>query len=130
MSDVILLQDWITVGGAAGAPALVQPEAGWLDLQHFQDIAVILTCAANTGALGNFAYQTAPAPNNEQFIPMVPAGITPGAGTITETVFLFQTATVPLARYLRWSVSSTAGYTTTFRIHVLGITRGEIINGR
>ena len=33
-----ILQDWITIRGAAGVTTVTQSESGWLDLSPYQDL--------------------------------------------------------------------------------------------
>lgn len=123
-----LLQDWTTIrgtGGATGAPGLVvtQSESNWVSLQPYQDIIFFLEVrevTVPTGAI-TLAYETSPLKDESLFVAMATVAalaVTPVAITPTK-VILATTAGVPLARWVRWKLTSTTtsgAWDATFRI--------------
>lgn len=120
----ICLQDFVTIRGATSVTSITQSEAQWLDLQAFQDLVFWLDVKELTsGGATTFtvAYQTAPTKDDSLFVNM--ASVTIAAGVAVTSV-LKDTATNPLARYVRWQLavtgSPTSAWDATFRIWVAG----------
>lgn len=113
-----VLQDWTTIRGTSGA-TIVQGEDGWLDLSAYQDVVFWLDCREVTGASNTLNYQTSPTRDETLFQNMLAAGITmAAASTPVVSKALLSGAAVPIARYLRWSITGTAvtPWDATFRI--------------
>jgi hypothetical protein len=105
---------------------ITQPESGWLDLSGFQDVVAFLdvreVLAQTSGGSGvSFSYQTAPTPDDSLFTQSGTSGTVSGA-TLVVTQMLKDTATVPLARWLRWQIAPVGGtggpWDVTFRIWI------------
>ena len=125
----LILADWTTVRGQSASPAsqITQDETLWLDLEQYTDVVIYLDCReVSGGGTGvTFFFETAPSKDdprdsngNPTFFQTL-ASSTQTAGTATTIVLraLMMTATVPLARYLRWRVVGVSGsaWDTTFR---------------
>ena len=124
MGYCALLQEWNTVGVASGTTT--QTERGWLDLADYQDVIFSTTCANVTvGVPTTLNFQTAPTVDNDLFLTMGSFLLAPGQ---TQTLIRYQTATTPLARYVRWQLTAGAATTVTFRIFLEAVTRGARID--
>ena len=115
----LILEDWITVSGPGG-DTLTQDETRWLDLEPFQDIVVYLECREAAGSpTATINLQTAPAKDDSLFQQIASTTFAAGA---TPTLFpvLLASASTPLARYLRWQVTTPGGvaWDATFRLLV------------
>ena len=116
-----VLQDWTTVGGAAGS-TVIQGEKDWLDMSPFQDIVAWIDVRDAT--LTNTPFlklETAPSKDESLFMFMGSgAGIAMvGAPTPTVVQYLMGSATVPVAECLRWKIIGGAvTWQATFRILV------------
>jgi hypothetical protein len=108
------MQDWLLLEG--GAAQITQPENGWLDLSDYQDVTFFLL--VNSAATGSptISYQTSPDKTDAVFTNMVPAVTMTAATSPTVTQVLMLSATVPLARWVRWQVNGTAPWSASFRI--------------
>lgn len=116
-----VLQDWLTVGGAAGAP-VVQGEKDWLDMSPFQDVVAWIDIRnAPTSNQPSIKLETAPSKDESLFVFMGSGGgITMVANTVPTVVqYLMGSATVPIAECLRWKITGgAAAWEVTFRILV------------
>ena len=133
-----VLQDWITIrGGSAGSAGdIIQGESTWMGFSSFQDIVIWLDVREATISASQsltFYFETSPSKDSNLFTPMrtpstgiqVAPGFTPGVqldtGAIPK-VILASNPAVPLATWVRWRVSPSAGIATpwdaTFRILV------------
>ena len=129
-----VLQDWITIrGGTAGtAGDIIQGESGWMGFSSFQDIVFWLDVREATISASQtltWFFETAPSKDASLFTAMPTAGVgtalgpsfTPGVQALTK-VILASGPGVPLATWVRWHVSPSAGITTpwdaTFRVLV------------
>ena len=110
-----VLQDWTTIRAAASA-TISQPEAGWLDLEPFQDIVgwIQIAEATNVPTLG---LQTSPTADDWLFQTMIAHSVSAGGSPAVVPVLLLN-ATVPLARFVRWQFSTGLAGDATFRIMV------------
>jgi hypothetical protein len=97
-----------------GTPTLSQGANGWVDLHSYCDVIAWLTTHelnAGNGTL-QIGYQTAALPQDDSFItmtgPLVTVPLTPTVGTQQVTPMLKDLMTVPLARWFRWQLISTA----------------------
>ena len=114
-----LMQDWTTIRGASTVSTVTQQETNYLDLAAFQDVAFWLDVKEVFGTV-TLTLQTAPAEDDSLFTALLPA-----IGLVTTTtpmikVALMSTATVPLARFVRWQLTGSggSGWDTTMRILV------------
>ena len=107
------LQDWTTIQG--GVVTVLQGEEGYLDLTPYQDVIFWLDVRQATGTPG-VTYQTSPTKDESLFQGMVTAVAMAAASTPTVTKALLSSATTPIARYLRWSITGTVSWSATFRI--------------
>ena len=120
-----VLQDWTTVGGAAGS-TVIQGEKDWLDMSPFQDIVAWIDVRnATTGNPPSLKLETAPSKDESLFMYMGSGtGITmvassPPDYTPTVVQYLMGSATVPVAECLRWKIIGGAvTWQATFRILV------------
>lgn len=116
-----VLQDWITVGGAANA-SVIQGEKDWLDMSPFQDVVAWVDIRNVTPTNMPFLkLETAPAKDESLFTFMGSgAGLAMVGGTApTVLQFLMGSATVPIAECLRWKITGGAvAWEATFRILV------------
>ena len=114
-----ILQDWITVRGANNT--VTQSESEWLDLTQYEDVGFWIDVREVTGTV-TLNIQTSPT-KDESFFAAANiyqnAALAASATPITPstTKVLMSSATIPIARYVRWSLtSSTATFDATFRI--------------
>jgi hypothetical protein len=122
-----ILQDMITVRGSN--TTVTQTEADWLDLEPFQDVVIWLELREVTPAPGagtvTLNVQTSPTKDESFFaaanlvsVNLALTGTTMGVQTPTK-VIMSTTAGTPLARYLRWQLTSTSTpFDATFRLVV------------
>lgn len=114
MAHAVLLQDWITIrGGAAGE--VTQAEDMYADLSPYGDVVAFMEVSDFTaGTIGY--HETSPTKDNQFFSPMHATAIAPAVG-VTTYIYRYSTATLPLARWVRWRFSHpTTAWTITFRI--------------
>lgn len=116
-----ILQDWTTVRGSNNT--VIQSEADWIDLTPYQDVVIWIDVREVTGTVA-LQLQTSPT-KDEVFFLAAPGGtgiyqLSPvTATTQAPQKVLMSAATVPLARYLRWQLSSASTpYDVTFRIMI------------
>jgi hypothetical protein len=100
------LQDYITIRSDIGVLSVTQNETGWLDLAGFQDIVAFLDVKEFSGASAvSIVYQTSPSKDESLWASMTGTiGLVAG---LTTTKILKDSATVPLARFVRWQLSAT-----------------------
>jgi hypothetical protein len=116
-----VLQDWITVrgGGGSGVKAVTQSEPCWLDLAGYDDVVLYLDVRelTTTGTL-SMNYQTSPSRDEASFINMVTVFTLALTPTPRVDPVLASYAAVPLARFLRWSLTTVdlGTWDATFRI--------------
>ncbi len=125
----VVLQDWVTIRGGTTVTSVTQGENGWVGTAAYEDIVFWLDVREfTTGGATNLQmnFQTAPLKEDTLFTNMVAAvnlqlnvpGTTP---IVPVKVLLSQNPTVPLARWVRWSLAPNGGTVTsawdaTFRI--------------
>jgi hypothetical protein len=115
-----VLQDWTTIRAASGVNTITQEEGGWLDLAPFQDVVFWIDTKESTST-PMLAFQTSPSKDDNLFLAVAPSYAMPIGGVSTPAVVsaLMTAAPVPLARYLRWQItSSTSPWDATFRVLV------------
>jgi len=128
-----VLADWNTVRGQSASPAtqVTQDETTYLDLEQYSDVVIYLDVRElTTGGGANivtFNFETAPSKDdprdssgNPTFFQTIASQSLTSASSISNTFVLrvlMMTASVPLARYLRWRVVGPTSQTwdTTFR---------------
>src|SRR5690349_5629643 len=108
--DGLILQDWTTIGalGTSLVPYITQPDADWLDMTPYQDVFFYLdvrhySLTAASPVL--LAYETSPLPDDGYFKAMTTA-IMIGGPTITYSPAPLATASVGVARWLRWRLNA------------------------
>lgn len=102
----VALQDYINIRSDSAVASVVQNETGWLDLAGFQDLVAFLEVKEVSGATTiNISYQTSPSKDEDLFTNMATA-VTLVTG-VTATKMLKASATVPLARWVRWKLAAT-----------------------
>jgi len=115
MQRIFMLQNWVTISGGAGA-AVTQAEDGYLDLENFRDIVVYPEFSFITGS-STLTIQTSPITDSAMFSTM--ATFAPsGFGQQTPVTTQFASASVPLARWIRWRLTNASAWSATFRIWV------------
>ena len=116
-----VMQDWITIRGSSNTP-VTQGEIGWLDMSAYQDINFWVDVREFSGSTTPTLYfQTSP--NKEDLLFAAPAGAMASL-TLTLTPsnpyrVLLATASVPIARYVRWQlIGPNSAWDATFRVLV------------
>ena len=114
MPDAILLQDWITVQGAGSTDPVTQSASGYQDFGGYADIILYLDVSDYSGSSPRVYYQTAPTKDEDTFQTL---GSTVVSATgLTQTINRYASASVPLARWVRWNVSAGSAFQMTFRL--------------
>lgn len=112
-----MLQDWTTIRGSV--VTVTQGEDSWLDLTSYQDLVFWIDCREATGATPAITFQTAPTKDEALFTAIVSSNNLVGAATPIVSKALLASATVPIARYLRWQIIGPSGtWDATFRVLV------------
>ena len=111
--ETLILQDWTTVQGGSNA-TLTQGEADWLDLSVYQD-AVLWLLAAQASGSPLITFQTSPTEDEAFFTAVSPQSTLVAASAPTILSVLMLSSTVPIARFLRWQITSSSAWSTTFR---------------
>ena len=110
-----ILQDWTALAGPSSTTAPVTQEDGfWLDLAPFQDVVIYLDVREASGS-PTIAFETSPSKDNTLFQAVASTTL---AASSSPTVLraLMLGSTVPLARYLRWKITSSgAAWDASFR---------------
>jgi hypothetical protein len=123
----LTLQDWISIQGDNTTATLVtQGETDWLDASQLQDLVFWTHCGSfkSGGGTLNISLQTSPFKSESSFANMATVSLAAG---VQATPVLLATATVPVARWVRWQFSATAPtglYLATFRILASANARG------
>ena len=114
-----VLQDYITIRGVSGG-TVTQNESGWLDLSAYQDLVFFTDVREVSGGTVTLNFQTSPTKDEALF-----TNVTGGVGIAAATIragtdkALLGSATVPVARFLRWTLNGpAAAWDMTFRIYV------------
>jgi hypothetical protein len=108
-----ILQDWTTI--RSSTTTVIQGESGWLDLAPFQDVVFWVDLREQSGSSApSLLLQTSPVKDDAIFQAMVT--IVLNAVSNPYPVRL-ASATIPLARYVRWQLSGPSGtWDATFRV--------------
>jgi hypothetical protein len=123
-----LLQKWVTIrGSGTGSPAvlsIIQDEEDWLDVSDCADATFWIDCREFSGT--NPVYlnlETAPCKDEALFQPVISAvTLVAASGPLVAGTSRGAVSVAPLARWLRWRLSTTAGSGTwdaTFRVRLL-----------
>ncbi len=115
-----VLQDWITVRGASGIN-ITQSESEWLDLTQYEDLTLWIDCKEITGTTVTINIETSPTKDDTLFSAMYAATLTTTlvSPSTAAAKILMSSATVPVARYVRWKlVAPAAAYDATFRVFI------------
>lgn len=112
-----ILQDWTTIRANNAGSTVIQSEEGWLDLSLFQDVFFWVDVREITGTVTLF-FDTSPTADESLFQPLVAGGQVLTASTTPTLVRAPMTsASVPIARYVRWRMSGTTNpWDATFRV--------------
>jgi hypothetical protein len=111
-----VLQDWTTIRGASGITAITQAENDWLDLSPFQDVVFWIDVKESTNA-PILNLQTSPTCDEALFQAMLPGVVMTASSTPVVAPALMLGASAPLARFVRWQLTSSTGpWDATFRI--------------
>ena len=116
MGAAAVLQDWISVRGATSSVTVVQSTSEWLDASAYADVAFYLEVKDYSGS-PTISYQTSPNQDEALFQDM--GSVAVAATGLTQTLVRFATASVPLARFVRWKVGGTAAWSLTFRVNAV-----------
>jgi hypothetical protein len=114
-----ILEDWLTISGAGG-DSVYQEESHWLDLEPFQDVIFYLECREAKTAGATIVFQTAPTKQDSLFQSLVTQTINLTASSTPQVIpALLLSASIPLARFVRWQAVGPAGaWDATFRVLV------------
>lgn len=120
MADSLLLQDWTTINGNVAGTIVKQSEDCYADLLGCRNLTIFMETAELIDTI-NINFDTAPTKDESLFANV--AVWRPSIG-VTATSVLYATATVPIARYLRWrfATGATTAWACTFRVW-LSVTR-------
>ena len=113
-----ILQDWTTIRANTAGGSVVQSEESWLDLSAFQDLFFWVDVREVTGTVTLF-FDTSPTADESLFQPLVAGGQALTASTTPTLVRAPMTsASVPVARYVRWRASGSGAnpWDATFRV--------------
>ena len=111
------LQDWITIRGTNNT--VTQSESEWLDLTQYEDLVFWIDVREVFGAPVTLNIQTSPTKDEAFFGVGAMYSAAVAVGTAAPSKLLMSAATVPVARYVRWSLTSaSAPYDVTFRIFI------------
>lgn len=114
MAHATLLQEWTTIRGVDDQ-VVVQSEDMYADLSPYGDVTAFAEISEITSGTELY-YETSPTKDNQLFTAMHSSALTPSTG-VTVSIFRYSTATVPLARWVRWRlVNTSSAWTITFRI--------------
>ncbi|NUN16391.1 MAG: hypothetical protein HUU55_22410 [Myxococcales bacterium] len=117
MGTSVIMQDWITLKGAASTDEIFQPSTDWMDAELYSEVTVLLEVKDMTSGMG-IEIQTSPALDERLF--QVMTSFAPSGSGISQSIVRFSTASVPLARYVRWRLRHPVGaWRITFRIVLL-----------
>ncbi len=113
-----MLEDWLTIRGIASSTT-VQSEDQWLDLSPYQDLLVWVDCREFTGTTPQISIQTAPTKDESLMTTCIGPNNLTTSGVQVYKLLLSQNPTVPLGRWVRWSITGpAAAWDATLRILV------------
>jgi hypothetical protein len=122
------MQDWLDIRGSTNVTSTTQNEDGWLDLEGYRDVVVWTEVKEVTSGGGTvqLTFETSPTKDEAEFGSAVPA-FTLAAG-VTVSVVHRDTAGLPLARWLRWTITSgttTMTWDAVFRVWIAAAGRSR-----
>lgn len=109
-----LLTDRITVRFDSSVTSIAQSASEWLDLHEYEDVTLTLEVSELTGSNLTMFYETSPTRQENCFVPIV-GGFTLQAGVRIDAA-PSELACFPLARFLRWRITSPGGVGNTFDV--------------
>jgi len=109
-----VLQEWLTVRGAAGQ-VLSQSHASYLDLSDFDDVVLYLDVREETGS-PTLTFQSGISADDASLLPIAPVLTLAASSAPVVTRVLAAYSATPLARFLRWQLTSASAWDATFRI--------------
>jgi hypothetical protein len=104
-----VLQDWTTqrAVSSGNGSTITQGESGYVDLAEYDDLVLYLDVREfTTGATTTILYQTSVSRDDASFVSMGAALSVSVATTPVVTRILAAYAPVPLARYVRWQLTT------------------------
>lgn len=114
MAHAVLLQDWITIRGIDDKE-VVQSEDTYADLGPYGDVVAFVEVSDITASTELYL-ETSPTKDNALFKAMHSSALSPSVG-VTTHIFRYSSATIPLARWVRFRlVNTSSAWTVTFRI--------------
>lgn len=114
MGTVVVLQDWIGLRGASSTDEIIQPFVDWVDAELYSDVTVLLDISAMTSGMG-IEIQTSPASDERLF--QVMTSFAPSGPGASQSIVRYSTASVPLARFVRWRLRHpVSSWNITFRV--------------
>jgi|HubBroStandDraft_1064217.scaffolds.fasta_scaffold03873_5 hypothetical protein len=117
-----VLQDWVTIRGAAGLASVIQNEASYAQLDAFQDVIFWLQASEVTvgGGTVTMNYETAPIKDESLFTAMSGGSFSVTTGTLTPKVTpVLLNSAIPVAKWVRWHLTTSSTSTVwdiTFRL--------------
>src|SRR5262245_48827253 len=120
MAHALLLQDWITVRGNAGSTVVFQQEDSYADLMGYQDVGIFVEVSDFAGT-PSLQFSTSPTKEASMFALMSGGALGPGAAGVSVIYVRYASAAIPLARWVRWSLSGAAAWSLTFRVWLSAI---------
>ena len=119
--DALLMQPWLTLSADSAATFIYQDVAAYLDLPGAIDLTFFLQVKSVivTSGTVRITYQTSPSLDESAFRPMLAPVVLDMVPLLTTTRATLSSATTPVARYLRWQLTSTGTGTwgATFRVY-------------
>lgn len=116
MAHSYLLQDWTTVNGAASG-TVKQGEDRYLDLAGYQDVALYLDVGTSSPTGLTVAVETSPLKEDGHFQAMYTfSSLTTGLQALG--IVRWASASVPLARFVRWKITASTAWNVTFRLWI------------
>lgn len=118
MAMRLVLQQWLTVSLPDGAQ-VTQSEVNWLDCERFRDVLAIIT-VANAVGFPTFSLETSPSKDEDLFMDLG-LGFDLAPDTVWRSSNYFASATIPIARFVRWRLRALGGADTsaTFRVDLV-----------
>lgn len=110
------MQQWTTVSGPT--TGLTQAEDEYLDVMGYQDIVIYPQFASVSAFVPTLTLETAPAKEEGLFLTLASQAASTTLAPIVVRYSGGTPANPPLARYLRWRLSSSGAWTVTMRIIV------------
>jgi hypothetical protein len=119
-----ILQDWTTIRGGSSVTTITQGESGWLDLTPYQDLYFWLDVREASGT-PSIAFQTSPTKDDSLFTAIVAATTMTSSGSPAIVKAPLSSATIPVARFVRWQINGTPTWDATFRVIVSANSPGQ-----